>query len=117
MVTVVTFAFKTDNKENDSNQKDNKRFVIQQWYGISTTSSDNPANQTVTGKISPPEEFNSEDCAQLENEGNFCAVLIEFPGSTSPNVTSGSVESLLSNNPGSQILDDQASNGYSRLPE
>ena len=92
------------------------RTSVSQWFSITPTSSSTPASQTITGQISAPDEFNDADCAQQENEGDFCAVLIEFESGTVPNVNSGSVADLLSTYEDSSIKADVATDGYSRLP-
>ncbi|MFB2117850.1 hypothetical protein [Parapedobacter sp. 2B3] len=91
--------------------------TVQQWYSLNATASSNPNNQMITGLSDEPEEYDSEGCAQLDNEGDFCTVLIEFPGTTAPNITSGSVQDALTAHPGSSVVTSKASLGYARQPD
>lgn len=56
------------------------------WYELIETNSTDPSQQMLVSgtPISPPPETSAEDCAKTENNGDFCAVLIEFePGTSS----------------------------------
>jgi hypothetical protein len=91
-----------------------KRFSVQQWYGITPTSNSNTSAQNVTGQISAPPLTNATDCAQTDNFGDYCGVLVEF-SSSAPSVSNISVASLLSTYSGT-IVTSAGTDGYSNKP-
>lgn len=105
----------TSTDEKPQAQKVNKKLVIQQWYGLTSTDDEDPNNQNITGVISAPPSSGGS-CAQVGNDGSYCAVLLQFSGTTAPTLNNISVQSAIDSH-GASVVTGSATNGYSRLPE
>jgi len=112
LTTVLTFAFKA---KEDTKTKSNPKLVVQQWYSITPTSSTDKNDQDITGSITAPPSTSGSGCAQINNLGNYCAVLLQFPGSSAPSLTGQNVQEAIDDN-GATVVTGTASAGYSRSP-
>lgn len=105
-------------KNNQAADPDKKMVRATAWYALYDTPSSSYSNQYIVGggpMTTPPDEENDTTCAQYENNGNFCAVLLDFPVGTPALPDSTTVQQAISNY-GATIVTDIANDGYAQLP-
>ena len=95
------------------------KLVQEAWYEITSTSDSDPAEQTISSDplSTPPDETSATECAQLNNLGNYCAVLLDIENLTiDPEELDGKTVYEAVNTYGAEIITGSASAGYARQP-
>lgn len=96
------------------------KLVQEAWYELTPTSDSDPAEQTINSEplSIPPDETSATECAQLNNLGNYCAVLLDIENLTiDPEELEGKTVYEAVNTYGAEIITGSASLGYARQPQ
>lgn len=100
---------------------------IYKWYELVPTSNSSPSSQTLADDqpmSTPPPSGTGTICAQNNNTGNYCAVLVKFaPGTTDFTLSDlVTLDVAISGNPDAEGIANQTgtpdpnADGYSRHP-